>query len=179
MTLEYKAQTNLITISANPSNGAIKIMADAPGAKHPHQAKHRGKELEGYIPFYKQKALQLLGASEFRPLNLLKVAEGIAKSGTTIFEETYASELTAQNTKQRNFSRSDVRDDPAYAAGAKVDGDKRVVESLSGWWLPDASGGKLHRKMWMHLSRKEDMVQFAANLLASEVEYAISRIRAI
>jgi hypothetical protein len=120
-----------------------------------------------------------MGASEFRPLNLLKVAEGIVKAGTTVFEETDAYERTARNTRQRTWSRSDVRDDPAYTAGTKVDGDKRVVESLSGWWLPEGSSEKLHRRIWMHLSRKEDMVQFPSHLLADEVEYVISRIREV
>ena len=179
MTLEYVPRTNLIIISANPSTGSIKIMMDAPGHKHPHQAILRGQEIDGYQLFYKKKALQILGASEFRPLNLLKVAEGIVKAGTTIFKEIDAYERTARNTRQRTWGQSDVRDDPAYAAGAKVDGDKRVVDSLSGWWLPEGSDKKLHRRMWMHLSRKEDMVQFPAHSLASEVEYAISRIREV
>jgi len=179
MTLEYVSRTNLITISAEPTTGLIKIMMDAPGDKHPHQPTFRGQELDGYELYYEKKALQLLGAAELRHLDLLKVADGIVKAGTTIFEETNADERTARNTRQRTWSRSDVRDDPAYAAGAKVDGDKRVVESLSGWWLPEGSDGRLHRKMWMHLSRKEDMVQFPANHLASEVEYVISRIREV
>lgn len=179
MTMEWVPRTNLITVSADPRNGSIKIMMDAPGEKHPHQVILKGQEIDDYEAYYKKKALQLLGASEFRPLDLLKIAEGIVKAGTKIFEETDAYERTARNSRQRTWSRSDVRDDPAYAAGAKVDGDKRVIESLSGWWLPDGSEGKLQRKMWMHLSRKEDMVQFPANNLASEVEYVISRIREV
>lgn len=179
MTMAYVPSTKLITISAEPSTGFIKIIMDAPGEKHPHQATYRGQEIDGYEGFYKNRALQLLGASEFRPLDLLKVAEGIVKAGTTIFEETNAFERTARNSRLRTWSRSDVRDDPAYTAGAKVDGDKRVIESLSGWWLPEGSDKKLQRKMFMHLSRKEDMVQFPGNNLASEVEYAISRIREV
>lgn len=179
MVLEPVPRTNLIIISAEPSSGFIKIMMDAAGDRHQHQVSYRGEQIDGYEVYYKNTALKLLGAAEFRPLNFLKVAGGIVKAGTTVFEERHSSELTAHNTKQRTWARIDMRDDPAYVAGAKVDGDKRVVEGLSGWWLPEGSDGKLHRKMWMHLSRKEEMVQFPAHNLASEVEYAISRIREV
>jgi hypothetical protein len=179
MTMEWVPRTNLVIISADPRTGSIKIMMDTPGEKHPHQATFKGEELDGYEAFYKNLALKLLGASKFRGLDLLKVAKGIVKAGTTIFEETDAYERTNYNSKQRTWNRSDVRGDPAYVAGAKVDGDGRVIESLSGWWLPEGSNEKLHRKVWMHLSRKEDMVQFPGKNLASEVDYAISRIREI
>lgn len=179
MTLKYVPRTNLIIISAEPLTGLIKIMMDAQGDKHPHLATYRGQEIDGYVDFYKRKGLQLLGASEFRSVDLLKIATGIVRLGPTVFEETDALERTGHNSKQRTWSRSDVRDDPAYTAGTKVDGDKRVVEGLSGTWLPEGSDGRLHRKMWMHLSRREDMVQFPAHRLASEVEYAISRIREV
>jgi hypothetical protein len=179
MTMEYVPRTNLVIISAEPITGFIKIMMDAPGDRHPHQVAYGGHEVDSYEAFYKKKALQLLGATEFRPLDLLKAAERIVKAGTTVFEETDAYERTARNSRQRTWSRSDVRDDPAYAAGAEVDGDKRVIESLSGWWLPEGPGGRLHRKVWMHLSRKEEMLQFPANLLASEVEYVVSRVREV
>jgi hypothetical protein len=179
MSLEFVPRTNLIIISAEPLTGFIKIMMDAEGRRHPHQTTYGGQVIDGYLGFYKNQALKLLGASEFRSIDLLKVASGINKLGPTVFEETHASERTGHNSKQSTWSRSDVRDDPAYTAGTKVDGDRRVIEGLSGTWLPEGSGGKLHRKMYMHLSRKEDMVQFPANHLASEVEYAISRIREI
>jgi hypothetical protein len=179
MILEPVARTNLIIISAEPTTGFIKIMMDASGDRHLHQVNYRGEKIDGYEAYYKNMALKLLGASEFRSLNFLKIVDGIVKAGTTVFDERHASEITARNTKQRTWARIDVRDDPAYVAGAKVDGDKRVVEGLSGWWLPEGSGGKLHRKMWMHLSRKEEMLQFPAHNLASEVEYAISRIREV
>jgi hypothetical protein len=139
MTLEYERITNLVTISVEPATGSIKIMMDAPGDRHPHQRARRDDLTEGYVGFYKREALEILGASEFRPLDLQKAADRIAKSATKIFEETDALERTARNTKQRTWSRSEFRDDPAYAAGAKVDGDKRVVESLSGYWLPGGS----------------------------------------
>lgn len=179
MTLEWVPQTNLIVISAEPASGAIKILMDAPGQKHPHQATYAGQEINGYVAFYKNKASELLGAGEFRPLNLLKVVAGISKLDPTIFEETEALERTAHNRKQRIWGSSDVRDDPSYAAGARVDGDRRVVEGVSGWWLPQGSEKKLDRKVWMHVSTKEDMVHFPAHNLACEVDYAISRIRKI
>lgn len=179
MTLEYVPRTNMVVISAEPSTGFIKILMDAPGDRHPHQVTYSGREIDGYVAFYKDRALKLLGASEFRPLDLLKVADGIVKAGPTIFDEREAYERTARGTKQKTWSRSDFRYDPAYAAGAKVDGDKRVIDGFGGWWLPEGSEGKLHRKMWMRLSRMEDMVQFPGNNLASEVEYAISRIREV
>lgn len=173
------SRTNVIVISAQPSNGAVKIMMDTPGQTHPHQPASPRDDTEGYEEYYGHRALELLGAAEFRPINLVKVADGIKKAGTDVFEETDASERTSHNSRQRTWSRSDVRDDPAYNAAARVDGDRRVVESLSGYWLPAGSAGKLQRKVWMHLSMREQMVQFAANLLEREVEYAISRIRAI
>jgi hypothetical protein len=61
MTLEFVPRTNVIIISAEPSTGAIKIMMDAPGDKHPHLLAYRGMGVNGYEVFYKELALKLLG----------------------------------------------------------------------------------------------------------------------
>lgn len=179
ISIDTVPQTNLITISAEPSTGFMKIMMDAPGDKNPHQVPLDGRKIESYETFYQNKALQILGADQFRPLDLLRVAEGIVKPSPMIFDLTESDVRTSHNSRQRTWNRSDVRDDPVYTAGEKVDGEDRVHESLSGYWLPETSGGQLHRKLFMHLSRREGMVRFSADCLASEVEYAISRIREV
>jgi hypothetical protein len=178
MTLVPVYKTNYITISVDPGSGAVKIMMDAPGEKHPHQGTFPGEVVRGYVAFYRDAAVQLLGADDFRGLDLLKIAKWIA-SQTTLFERKRAIDLTAQHSRVITISRSEVTDDPAYTAGAKVDGKDRVYAGLAGYWLPEGSEKQLHREIFMHLSQPEDMLQFPGINLASEVEYALSRIRSV
>ncbi len=73
----------------------------------------------------------------------------------------------------------DVRDDPARQGAATADSQNWVFENLSGYWLPEPSEGRLQRELFMELRRKPAMIRFLADCLAIEVDYALSRIRAI
>jgi len=176
--LESEPHLNLITISAQPGTGFVKIMMDPQGHEHPHQATFRGDKPEGYIAFYRRMTSELLNA-EIRLIDLVKVADALVETKPPIFEPTDSSVLTSHNARHRISSRSDLRDEPVYTAGEKVDGDKWVREVLSGYWLAEPSEKQLHRKLFMQLSRKEEMIWFPADRLAGEVEYALSQIRQI
>jgi hypothetical protein len=171
-------QTNYITISANPGTGTISLIMDAPLETHPHQATFRGEEPLGYIPFYRAKAIELLGVDEFKSLDFVKIARGLA-SDKTVFERVRSTDLTKHNSRVTTTSRSEVSDDPAYTAGARVDGEDRVYEGLGGFWLAEGSEKQLQRKVFMNLNQHEQMVQFPGINLAREIEYALSRIRSI
>ena len=176
--LETHSRTNLIIISAEPSTGLIKIMMDAPGDEHQHIVTQGARKIDGYVPFYKNRALDLLGAEKFNPIDLRKISEGIVKSTPKIFEPTDFHALSSHHSRYRITSRSDVTDDPVFSASEKADKD-RVHDGVSGFWLPESSEGQLQRKLYMQLSVREDMIRFDAECLANEVEYAISRIRAV
>jgi hypothetical protein len=179
-TLSWKPfkKTNYITISANSDTGEIKIMMDAPGEDHPHLTTFKGDSVLGYFPFYRSKAIELLGAEDYKEIDLLKVSRALTHE-TAIFKRKKSYDLTAHNSRVTTTSSSDVADDPAYAAGAKVDGEDRVFLGLVGDWLPEGSDKRLHRKISMHLSYPEKMLFFPGINLASEVEYALSRIRSV
>lgn len=176
--LETESRTNLIVISAEPSTGLIQIMMDAPGQEHQHIIEHAARKIDEYVTFYKNRAVDLLGADKFNPIDLRKVSEGIVRSRPKIFEPTDFHALSGHHSRYRISSRSDVTDDPVFDASEKADRD-RVHDGVSGFWLPEPSEGQLQRKLYMQLSVREDMIRFDAECLASEVEYAISRIRAV
>lgn len=178
-TIRWETETNLITISAEPSTGFVKIMMDAPGERHIHAVSYGAKNIDSYVNFYKKKAVELLGATEFRPIDLIKVTNGIVKARPQIFEPTDFQKLTSSNSSYRIKNRSDVTADPVFDASEKAGGKEQVNEGVSGYWIPEPSEKQLQRKLFMQVSRKEDMIRFDAECLASEVEYAISRIRAV
>lgn len=175
--IEREEVTNLITICVEPNTGFVKIFMDTPGDVHPHQGAVSGIKVTGYEMFYKKQTQELCNATELKSLDLLRVAEGILDATPSIFESRNIQLLTSYNSRTRISSRSDLTHDPVYKAGEKADGDNWVQEGLSGFWLPDASEGELHRRLFMQLSRREDMIRFDADCLASEVDYVIFRIR--
>jgi len=179
-TLSWKAvtQTNYITISAHCGTGDIRIMMDAPGEKHPHQGTFRGEDVLGYVPYYRAKAIELLGVDDIKEPDFLKISRGIA-SQTAWFERKRSVDKTAHNSRVVTVSSSDVSDDPAYAASVKVDGKDRAYLGLAGFWLPGGSDKKLYRLIFMSLNYEERMLQFPGFNLADEVEYVLSRIRSI
>ncbi|HYX73008.1 MAG TPA: hypothetical protein VE732_09565, partial [Nitrososphaera sp.] len=161
-TIKWESETNLITISAEPSTGFIKIMMDSPGEKNIHKVGYGTKNIDNYVNFYKKKAVELLGASEFKSIDLLKVSEGIVKARPKIFAPTDFHKLSSFHSSYRIKSRSDVTDDPVFTASEKADGEGQVHEGVSGYWLPEASEGQLQRRLFMQLSRREDMIRFDA-----------------
>jgi hypothetical protein len=179
-TLTWKTvtRTNYITISADCATGTVNMMMDAPGEQHPHQATFRGEQVLGYVPYYRAKAIELLGVNDFESINLLKAARAIANH-PTVFQRKRAVDRTAHNSRVITVSTSDVTEDPAYTAGVEVDGKDHVYAGLSGFWLPEGSKKQLHRQIFMTLNHEEEMVQFPGINLASEVEYAVSRIRSL
>lgn len=171
-------RTNYITISAHAGNGTIALFMDAPGEKHPHQRTFRGDDVIGYVPYYVAKALEILGAHEFKDLDLLKVSRGIANH-PELFRRKRSYDRTAHNSRVTTTSISDVTDDPAYTEGVKIDGRDRIYEGLGGHWLPKGSDKILQREIYMSLSHDEHMIEFPAFNLSDEIEYAISRIRSL
>lgn len=178
-TISWERETNIIAISAEPSTGFVKIFMDSPGQKHPHMVAYGARNMDEYVVFYKKRAVELLGATDFRPIDLEKASEGIVKARPKIFDPRDFHVLTSHNSLLRLKNRSDVRDDPVFDASEKADEEGRVHEGVMGFWLPEASEGRLRRKLFMQLSRREDMIRFDAECLASEAEYAISRIREV
>jgi hypothetical protein len=50
-TIRWETETNLITISAEPSTGFVKIMMDAPGERHIHAVSYGSKNIDSYVNF--------------------------------------------------------------------------------------------------------------------------------
>lgn len=161
-------------------SGFIQIRLDPASQVHIHKDTRTGQSDAGqYEQFYFNQFLNILGGQEFELCDLRDAAERLVNATPRVFRLPYELVRTGANSRQRYSSRTDVRDDPARQGAAAADSQNWVFENLSGYWLPEPSEGKLQRELFMELKRKPAMIRFLADCLADEVEYALSRIRAI
>lgn len=165
---------------AVPNSGFTQIRLDPPGQVHIHKNPQTGEsDSRLYEQFYFTRFLDALGGQELELYDLQEAAEWLVNSTPRIFRLPHELVRTGANSRQRYSSRIDVRDDPARQGAAAADSQNWVFENLSGYWLPEPSGGRLQRELFMELKRRPAMIRFLADCLAAEVDYALSRIRAI
>lgn len=169
--------TKYIVIISDPQTGFTMVCLDPPEKIHPHRKYTRSRHIDPYEQKYLDKALEILGGSIFTPFNLNNVIAGLVSTDPRIFRLPHEFVITGDGLRQRNSSERDVRDHKAHVAGMSADSDDRTYEDLQGYWIPEQSGGQLHRELFMQLKRNTSMIRFLADCLASEVNYAISRIR--
>ena len=158
-------------------SGFTQIRLDPPGEVHIHKNPQTGQsDSRLYEQFYLTRFLNILGGQELELYDLQDAAERLVNLTPRIFRLPHELVRTGANSRQRYSSRIDVRDDPARQGAAAADSQNWVFENLSGYWLPEASGGKLQRELFMELKRRPAMIRFLADCLAAEVDYAFSRI---
>lgn len=84
--------------------------------------------------------------------------------------------LGSDNLRCRLNKSDDVRKSENYKIFANKDKDS-VCQGFAGYWNPEQSDGQISREVFMRLNRKTSMISFYRDCLASEVDYAIKRIR--
>lgn len=174
-----RKDTKFALALVNPNSGFTQIRLDPPGKVHPHKDLKTGESNPRlYEDFYRSQFLNILGGRELELCDLQKAAEWLVTSKTRAFRLPHELVRTGANSRQRYSSRRDVRDDPARQAAASADLKNWVFENLDGYWLPDRSSRRLQRELFMALNRRQAMVRFLADCLATEVNYALSRIKA-
>lgn len=175
-----KKVTKFALALVDPNSGFTQIRLDPPGVVHIHKNPQTSEsDSRVYEQFYFSRFLQILGGQELELYDLQEAAEWLVNSTPRIFRLPHELVRTGANSRQRYSSRNDVRDDPARKGAAAADSQNWVFEKLSGYWLPEPSGGKLKRELFMELKRRPTMIRFLADCLAAEVDYALSQIRTI
>jgi hypothetical protein len=167
--------TNYIVISIEPGTGFARTFMDAPGTDHPYAS--TPKPDEAYVNTYLGKVTEIFEGAIYQPYDLLNASIRLAEQ-PEVFECNTQGVTTSKGGKHRFTTKGGLSEDAAYKGAAVADGNNWVSEKLDGYWLPDASGDLLMRRIFMHLDRKASLVRFEADTLAGEIEYAISRIRA-
>ncbi len=177
-TVDWVDKTKVIVIATEPKTGFTKILMDSPERKHPHLLE-RGRNSGSYEEYYIHKALELLNGITFEFLNVETIIEKLIKIKPPIFEPTNHQVVTSEGYKIRYSGRSSILQETSYKLAEGVKDYERIPEATSGEWLPERSGDKLQRRVFMQVSERLKMVRFDAHCLPSEVEYAVSTIRSL
>jgi hypothetical protein len=178
-TMTTEKITKFVVASVEPANGFVSIYFDYPEEVHPHKNQAGQSRRDLYEQYYFERAIQIFNSDGLEKFDLTVASEQLVEALPRIFRIPHETVRTGGNSRQRYTSVHDVRDDPARQGAANADGDNWVYEDLSGYWLPKVSRGELQRELFMQLIRSQCMIRFLADCLASEVAYAISRLRAL
>lgn len=175
-----KKQTKFALAILDLKSGFTQIRVDSPEKLHSHKDKKTGKSKDKlYEEYYFNEFCRILGNCELELFNVNKVIEGLVKDPTRSFRLPHQQGITENNSHESFSSRidKDLRDDPRFIAAAGDDYSKLLHMDLQGWWVSDKSNSLLSRDIFMQINRGSSMLRFLADCLASEVNYAISRIR--
>jgi len=171
--------TKFVVVVVDVESGFVQVRLDPASKVHPHKDQDGKSKEELYEDYYFRKAAELLGSEGLKAYDLSRAAEYLTTTQPRIFRLPIEKVRTSAASFQTYSSRRDVRDDPARRGAQLADGDNWVYEDLHGYWIQDESEGQLSREVFMQLKRRTSMLRFLADCLENEVEYAISRIRAI
>ncbi|HEV2859475.1 MAG TPA: hypothetical protein VGX48_00555 [Pyrinomonadaceae bacterium] len=172
---EERAVTKFIVMSAEPQTGFLRIYMDPPGDEHPHE-NDRGVYTDvAYRDHYFSRAEEIFG--ELDDFKLAQAAERLLQADPPIYEPLLDSGWTPDNFKYTIAGRSDVRLAELYKSGSNE--RPGLPDLVRGHWIQRMSGNQLERDLYMFIRAAESRIQFKADCLAVEVDYAISRIRTI
>ena len=180
-TIKIEKRVNIIFL-IDTSDGFVQIRFDSPGNKHIHK-NDVGKLTEAaYEGFYKQLLFDLFLDSQFKDLNLNRVANQIANNEKAAFRITKGTTTISNNAKQTfatASTQSDIRDIPEYEAAAAGGTDYWLPEDLVGYWVAAESNNELKKDLYMRISRRNSQVRVQRGCLEKELNYGIRKIREI
>lgn len=176
---EQKKVTKFVVIIAEPETGFVQIRYDPPAKVHMHKDANKESSASLYEMFYFNKAKELLGVDDLTRFDLTNVADRLVNTTPPIIRLPREVVITSVGGRQTYSSRVDVRSDPARSGARAADGAAWVYEDLAAYWIPGSSNGALQRELYMRLKRRTGTITFWADCLANEVDYALSRIRAV
>jgi hypothetical protein len=172
-------RTKFIVISVDPTSGFMRVFLDPAGDEHPHPTDQGGWTDDSYVDFYFQKVLAIFGDVE--NVDLIQPVQHLLGTTPRIFSLLKDQGWTPDNYRYTFAGREDVRDAAAYQAAAEAAHapGPGASELIRGWWLEAASNGQLDRDLYSLIKPPQSTIQFKADCLAKEAEYAISTIRTI
>jgi len=189
---EEIASTNFIVISVETDTGFTKIFMDPSGDVHPHMNDRGTITDDAYTQFYFDKAAEIFG--EFDDFDLIQPVNRLLAINPPIYKFINNSGWTDDGFQYSFKGREDVRQCQGHKAAAGGNASPGAPDFIRGSWLqsqsfvPSEPGEEseddknlyqLERDLYMPIWPPLSRIQFKADCLKEEVNYAISRIRNI
>lgn len=170
-------RTKFIVMSGELPTGVLRILMDPPGEVHLHMGEESLPTEAAYIEYYFQRAAEIFGESE--DFDLVEPVTRLLAKKPRVFDVRQDKGWTPDNYKYSFTGRADVRQAKGYKAASGSNPSPGVSNEIRGWWLEARSKKRLTRNIWTTIKTEPSMIQFRADCLADEVDYAISTIRTL
>lgn len=167
--------TRFIVYSAEPETGFLTIFIDPPGDDHPHESANGVITDAAYTQFFLGLGAKIFG--EFDNYKVNTAVEQLFKIEPPIYEAIHDTGWTEDSYRYSFRGRKDVRGCAARRAGSRGNIGPGEADFIRGSWLAETSEEHLARDLYMPIWPEESRIQFKADVLKKEVEYAISTIR--
>jgi len=167
--------TRFIVFSAEPKTGFMTIFIDPPGDDHPHTNDRGIMTDAAYTQFFFDLGGRIFG--EFDNYKVDKSVEQLFKIEPPIYEAIHDTGWTEDNYRYSFRGRRDIRVCAARKAGSGVNIGPGSADFIRGSWLAETSEEHLARDLYMPIWPEESRIQFRADVLKNEVDYAISTVR--
>lgn len=152
----------------------IQIHLDAPGVFHSHTARSGKPTEKAYLQHYVDEATSLLGGMALTPIDMTLIMRRIQQSDKVrIPKESGVGGFRYSHSTKRK--EEDLRDYPDHAQNTQ----NSTLSELQFYWKKDKSNGILNDDLFTSINYNTGMIKFYKDCLPSEVEYAISEIRAL
>lgn len=167
--------TRFVVYSAEPETGFLTIFIDPPGDDHPHESATGVITDAAYTQFFMGLGAKIFG--EFDNYKVNTAVEQLFKIEPPIYEAIHDTGWTEDSYRYSFRGRRDVRSCAARRAGSQGNISPGAADFIRGSWLAVTSEEHLARDLYMPVWPEESRIQFKADVLKKEVEYAISTIR--
>ena len=176
---EAITRTKFIIFAVEHETGFVKLILDHPGDKHDHLSELGNPTEAAYIGYYLEQLTTLIGESE--EIN-------IAHQINYLLDVAEPREIQAVNTEATDDDGYEVRvkgRSDVHQSGSYETIQHQPKSSLKGQWLKthknDKIGNKdsLIRDITLRIRPGDGMLSFTTMCLGKEVDYVISRIRAL
>jgi len=175
--LVEERRSKFIVMSVEPATGFMRILMDPAGDEHRHLNDQSQPTAPAYLDYYLARASEIFGATE--NFDLIQPVTRLLAKNPRVFDVRQDMGLTTDNFFYSFSGRADVRQGIGYKAAAGSNPGPGIPELIRGWWLESVSANRLERNLWSVIKTEPGMIQFRADCLATEVDYAISTIRSI
>lgn len=166
----------IAVLAADTGSGMVQVRHEKPERLHGHKGSDGSPDARLYTAFYLAKATEILGG-QLRPVDLRSALRSLVETEPRIVAIRLNDFRTAVNSRVRFASRADVRDDADWKAMHAEGGDLWAHDSEHVYWLPEASGGRLERRVFTAIDAKAGRLRVEADCHERELEYVVSRIR--
>lgn len=169
-----KKVTKTIIMVADIGTGLVQVRYDKPEWQLPH------KNREEYFKYYRDAAVELLGV-DLAKFEIREALRSLVETEPRIVRIRVNLHRSKTDKSVRFVDRAgdgDVRDDPEWKAASEAGEKTRVYEDQAVYWLPETSNGVLSREVFTDIDAESSMIRVEADCHESEIQYAVSTIRA-